>query len=174
MTRRPTVISVAVILLWCAVLGDLGGRLWMSRWHAPQGVVSGHTWYPDPWDAGSRADFAATAWFTLIALGLGLATGVLAAWLSRAGELVTLVALVVGSCLAAWLMYRHGVHTAPPDPAPIAKTAKDGTRLIGTLVAPGWSARVCLPLAALIGLGGWFLLLPDRKTVGSDEAFSKA
>lgn len=166
----PAALWVLGIVVWCALAGLLAGELWMSRWSPPPGAVVGHVWYPDPWDSGNRSAFAATAWFAMIALGLGIVTGVLAAVLSRAGELLTLLAVLAGTCLASWLMWRHGVHTAPPDPAVAAKTAKDGTRMLGTLSAPGWSARAFLPLGGVLGLGSWFLLVPGRKHVGSEPA----
>ncbi|MFT4262718.1 MAG: hypothetical protein QM572_05005 [Nocardioides sp.] len=164
----------AGIVVWCALIGVVGGWVWASRWTAPTGVVAAHVWYPDPWDSGSRAAFAATASYTVIALILGTLIGLLAAWCSRAGELLTIGAVLAGTCLAAWLMYHHGVSSAPPDPTAAAKKAADGTRMLGTMAPPGWSARACLPLAASLALGAWFLLVSPgnsrRQAVGSDPA----
>ena len=60
--------------------------------------------------------------------------------------------VVVGSVLAGWVMYRVGVALAPPDPGPLARTARAGTRLPGTLKVSGASPFLALPAGALIGL----------------------
>lgn len=152
------------IVLTLAVAGVVCGLFWRSRLHVPHGVVVGGSWYPDPWDAGEQASFASTGWYVLIALAVGVVLGVLTAWFSRAPELVTLVAVLVGSLLAAWLMLAVGLHGAPADPQAAASHASDGTRLTGTISRPGAAAFVTWPLATLVPLGAIFLLFPEHRT----------
>jgi ribose/xylose/arabinose/galactoside ABC-type transport system permease subunit len=138
------------------------GLVWRSRLHVPSGVVAGGRWFPDPWDQGEQSSFAAIGWYVVIALAAGIVLGLLAAWLSRAPELVTLAAVVVGSLLAAWLMRTVGLHGAPPDPGSAAAHAADGTRMSGTIARPGAAAFITWPLAALVTLAVVFLLRSDR------------
>ena len=64
----------------------------------------------------------------------GLVLGALAAWLLDRSELVTLVAVVVGSVLAAYLMLRVGLPPQPAGPRTCSpRTAADGTKLDGAL-----------------------------------------
>jgi len=159
---RRTVAWGAGIVVVLAIVGALCGLLWRSLLDVPHGVVASHQWFPDPWDQGERSSFAATGWYVAIALGVGLVLGVLAAWLSRAQELVTLAAVLVGSMIGAWLMLRVGLHGAPPDPRLAAAHAADGTRLSGTISRPGVAALVTWPMAAVAVVGAIFLLIPTR------------
>lgn len=152
-----------------ALVGVAAGLLWRSRVHAPPGVVVDHHWYPQPWDSGQQADFAATGWYVVIALLAGLVLGLLAARLSRAPEVVTLGAVVVGSALAGWLMLRVGLHGVPPDPRLAAAHAADGTKLSGTVSRPRPAALVALPLGAIGALCAVFLLAPGRAAAPREE-----
>jgi hypothetical protein len=102
------------------------------------------------------------AWYVTIALAAGLVLGILAAWLLDRSELATLLAVVVGSALAGYVMYRVGIHLSPADPRELAKTAADGTKLKGTLRVDSWPPRAAFPFGALVGLAFVFLLLSGR------------
>jgi hypothetical protein len=156
---RPALLWAGGILAVFAVAGVACGLVWRSRLTAPDGVVVGGRWYPDPWDRGEQLSFASTGWYVVIAVLAGVVLGLLAVWLSRAPELVTLAAVLAGSLLAAWLMLVVGLHGAAPDPQAAAAHAADGTRLAGTLSRPGRAALLVWPLAAVIPVGAAFLLL---------------
>jgi hypothetical protein len=160
---RETIAWAVGIVVVLGVVGVVCGLFWRSRLQVPHGVVVGGSWYPDPWDTGERASFASTGWYVLIALAVGVVIGVLVAWLSRAPELITLAAVLIGSLLAAWLMLAVGLHGAPADPRTAAAHASDGTRLSGTISTPGAAAFVTWPLATLVPLGTIYLLLPERR-----------
>jgi hypothetical protein len=149
--------------------GAACGLLWHARLHAPSGVVVGGRWYADPWSSGEQASFASTGYYVVIAVVAGLVLGLVAAWSSRAPELVTLAAVVVGSVVAAGLMMVVGLHGAPPDPASAAAHAADGTRMSGTISRPGRAALIVWPLASILATGAVFLLLGERPH-RSDEA----
>ncbi|MFI2707368.1 hypothetical protein ACH5WX_07470, partial [Nocardioides sp. CER28] len=150
MSDRLTAIRVSRgSLLWAGAIvvafllaGVVGGLVWHSLVDIPRGVVVGHRWYPDPWDTGEQASFAATGWYVVAAAVAGVVIGLLAAWFSRAPEVVTLAAVVIGSLLAAWLMLVVGLHGAPADPQTAAAHAADGTRLTGTISRPGAAAFI--------------------------------
>ncbi|WP_091121198.1 hypothetical protein [Nocardioides terrae] len=152
---------VAGLVAGFAATGAVSGLLWRTRLHAPDGIVVGGQWY-----SGSTHEdsFASTGWYVVIAVAAGLLLGIAAAWLSRAPEVLTLAAVLVGSLLAAWLMRVVGLHGAPPDPARAAAHAADGTRLTGTISRPGVAAFVTWPLAAVLAVGAVFLLLGERPT----------
>ena len=103
-------------------------------------------------EAGLRDDFQGVAWYVAISLVAGLVLGVLAAWLFDRSELVTLVAVVVGSVLAAYLMLRVGTHLSPADPHELAKTAQDGDKLKGALRVTSWPPKGAFTFGALVGL----------------------
>ncbi len=86
---------------------------------------------------GLLAEFAGTGWYVVVAVVAGLVLGLVAGLLLDRDEIVTLVAVVVGSALAAWLMMKVGFHFRPPDPQAIAESAKDGTELPGRLDLSG-------------------------------------
>jgi hypothetical protein len=168
-TTRRSLGWAAGIVVTIAVVGVAGGLLWHSLLHVPHGVVVGHQWFPDPWESGERSSFDATGWYVVIAVAAGLGTGVLGAMLSRAPELWTLLAVMVGSLIGAWLMRAVGLHGAPPDPQAAAKHAADGTRLSGTFGRPGAAALVTWPLAAVLAVGVIFLLVPRRGPTSAEN-----
>lgn len=145
-TRRRWAVpagQAGVILALFAGAGWLCGWLWWKFWSpAPTGVVFGGSWYPDPAAAGLSAEFAGTGTYVVVAVVGGLILGLVAGLLLDRDEIVTLVAVAAGSLLAGWLMHRVGVGLSPPDPAPLAKTLADETRLPGHLVLGGDDVKV--------------------------------
>jgi hypothetical protein len=156
----------AVILALFAGAGWLGGKLWWELWSpAPKGIVFQQQWIPQPYAAGQGADFAGTGWYVVVALVGGLVLGLVAGLLLDRNEIVTLVAVAVGSLLAAWLMLRVGVSFSAPDPEVLAKTAKEGSELPGRLDLAGKltlldydfhdqvrSPMLAFPIGAMAGL----------------------
>ena len=154
-----------IILALFAGTGLLGGWVWWKLWApAPAGAVYEKQWYPKATE-GLLADFAGTGWYVVVALVAGVLLGVLAGLRLDRNEIVTLVAVVVGSALAAWLMMKVGFHFSPPDPQHIADTAKNGTELPGQLELAGSvnlpghrfdevvrSPMLAFPIGALAGL----------------------
>ncbi|WP_182526367.1 hypothetical protein [Nocardioides dongkuii] len=153
---------VAIVVLF-AVLGVLAGLVWYAVWDAPTGVVSQGEWFPSPYDEGQRADFSGTALYVLVALVTGLVGGAVSALLLARHELVTVAAVVVGSCLAALLMFVVGTALGPPDPSELARSASDGTELEGHLHVSGASPFTALPFGALLALIVVFLGTAGRR-----------
>jgi hypothetical protein len=151
--------AVTIVAVFAAV-GAAAGRLWYRLWDAPSGVVAGGQWYTS--EAGLRDDFQGVAWYVTIALAAGLVLGILTAWLFDRSELVTLVAVIVGSALAAYLMLRVGTHLSPADPHEVAKTAQDGDKLKGALTVTSWAPRGAFTFGALIGLAFVYLVSIGR------------
>lgn len=150
-----------VVVALFAGAGAAAGRLWFELWDVPTGVVSGGQWYTD--EAGLRDDFQGLALYVVISAALGLVLGALCAWLLARSEIVTLVAVLVGSALAAYLMYRVGTHLSPADPHELARTAADGTKLKGSLRVTAWPPRGACTFAALIGTAVVFAVSLGRR-----------
>lgn len=143
----------AVVLALFAGAGAGCGWIWWELWSpAPSGVVFQEQWIPQPYAAGQSAEFAGTGLYVVVGIVGGLVLGLVAGLLLDRRELVTLVAVAAGSCLAAWLMLRVGVSFSAPDPEALAKTAKEGTELPGRLVLAGKSPLLAFPVGAMAGL----------------------
>lgn len=158
---RTVLIQVGIVLLAFASVGALCGLLWWHLWTPPTGTVSDHQWFTD--EEGLRGEFSSTGLYVVIAVGAGLLVGALTAFFLDRAELVTLAAVVVGSALAAWLMFQVGLHYSPSDPNQVAETAKDETLLRGHLFVAGKSPFAAFPVGALTGLAIVFLGAAKRR-----------
>ena len=127
------------------------------------GVVAGHQWYTS--EAGLRDDFAGIGWYVAIACSPGCCWA-LAAWFFDRSELVTLVAVVVGSVLAAYLMLRVGYHLSPPDPDELARTAA-GRHQAGRSAPGGAGPRGARSPSARCS--GWRWSTPHHRPVRPTE-----
>jgi hypothetical protein len=143
-------IQALVILALFVAAGAAAGRLWYHLWDVPSGVVASGDWYTN--EAGLRDDFQGVALYVAIAAAAGLLLGIVCAWLLGRSELVTLLAVVVGSALAAYVMLRVGTHLSAPDPHQLAKTTQEGDKLKGALRVASWPPRGAFTFGALIGL----------------------
>jgi hypothetical protein len=152
-------VVVSVVLLVAA--GALAGVVWVWLWTPPTGVVLDHQWVQD--ESGLRGDFSATGSYVAVAAVTGLLVAFLLAVLFDRAEVVTLVAVLVGSVLAGWVMYRVGVALSPADPRALAESAEDGTRLPGRLAVDGDSPFRAFPGGAMLGLVIVYLGLSRRR-----------
>src|SRR5689334_7788511 len=157
---RPLVEALVILGIF-AVVGAASGWLWESRWTAPTGVVYHGKWYPD--GAGTDRMFDGTGSFVVIATLVGLLLGLICAWVFTASEIVTVVAVLAGGAVAAWLMHTVGVHLGPADPVTRAKDAADFTKVGGTLRTYGDGYRVAFPGGALIGSAPVYLRFLARR-----------
>lgn len=156
----PALRQVVVVIVVFAVAGALAGVLWEWIWTPPSGVVIDHELLLD--GEGLRSDFSGTGLYVLIAAFGGLLLGVTVGVMSDRHELVTLLAVAVGSVLAAWLMLRVGLALDPPDPGPLARAAEDYTRIPDELHVEGRSPYTAFPGGALIGLAVVYIGLSRR------------
>ena len=147
----PYVLEVVAVLVLFAGAGVGCGWLWFHFWDQPTGTVVGKVWYSD--EAGLRDVFDSTALYVLFAAAGGVVVGGLATLFGRRSPLATMVAVLAGSALAAWLMLRTGLELSPKDPEVLAKTAADGTELRGRLSLEGAnSPYLAWPLGSLVVL----------------------
>lgn len=141
--RRAVVGRVAVVLATFAVVGALAGVVWEWLWTPPLGIVYHGQWILEP--AGPDYAFSGTGWYVVVALVAGLLTALVLGWVLVSGELTTLLAAVVGSVLAGWLMFTVGHTLGPPDPRPRAAAMDDLERLPSDLRVAVKDADPLLP-----------------------------
>lgn len=165
----PPTLEIAAVLVLFAAVGAGCGWLWFELWDQPVGTVAGGEWFAD--EEGLRTVFDGVAWYVVLAAGGGLLAGGLATLLGRRSPPVTLVGVVVGSFLAAWLMLRVGLHLSPADPDALARSAADGTELRGRLSLEGArSPYLAWPFGSLLALMVLNFLLSSRDEIKSREA----
>ncbi|GAB4007556.1 hypothetical protein [Nocardioides ultimimeridianus] len=136
----PVVGLLVAVLLLSAAAGAIGGWWWWRWWSpAPDGVIGQRTdtgeiaWFAEPFDPGQA--HVASSTFEYVALGFGLAllVGVVAGLLGRNRSLLTLVPVVGGSALAAYVMWAVGMAFSPADPQQWAVAANIGHHYPGSL-----------------------------------------
>ncbi|MFE4002426.1 hypothetical protein ACFX43_26985 [Nocardioides sp. YIM B13467] len=163
---RPVLVQVAIIVAAFIVGGLAAGLAAATLWTPPTGMVLEDKWYRglisiDPPAIGQNIDqgvFAATGWFSVCAIVLGLLVGIAAAvWLNRS-ELVTLGALIVGGAIGGGLMLVITSLLSPEDPNGLAKGAADGTVLEDSFqLASPWLVLL-VPGSAMLALMVIFLM----------------
>lgn len=158
---RRALVEAAAILVLFAVAGAASGWFWEQRWTPPDGIGYHGKWYP--YGTGVEHAFDGTGSFVLIASVVGLVLGLVCAWSFTASELGTVVAVVVGGALAAWVMHRVGLSLAPGGLAERARNATAAVPLKGSLRTYGDSYRVAFPGAAILGPALMFLCFPPRR-----------
>ncbi|TQL69208.1 hypothetical protein FB381_3112 [Nocardioides albertanoniae] len=163
---RPVLIQAAIVLAAFVVGGVVAGLAAATLWTPPTGMVLEGKWYRglisiDPPAIGQNIDqgvFAATAWFSVCAIVLGLLVGIAAAiWLNRS-ELVTLAAVTLGGAIGGGLMLLVTSLLSPEDPHGLAKGAADGTVIQDSFqLASPWLILL-VPGSAMLALMVIFLM----------------
>ena len=168
LSRTRVAVRAAVCVAVFALAGALGGVLWRHLWSPVTGVVQQHQWFPTPYDAGEQHDFNGDAWYFIVALASGIVLAAVAVLVMRGAELVTLLAVAVGSVVAGLLMWRVGLVGNPADPVQLAKHAADGTKLPSRLYLANAVPLTAYPLGALGTLMSVFLTTghPAQRAVG--------
>jgi hypothetical protein len=95
--------------------------------------------------------FDNVGWYALLAGGFGLLLGAVLASRRRTHEVVTLLAIVAGAFLAAWLSARVGTWLGPDDPNQVLANAKVGATAPDRVVVTADSAYLMWPISALVG-----------------------
>jgi hypothetical protein len=139
-----------IVLVVFAAVGALAGVVWEWLWDAPVGFAYGHKWLPDL--AAARAEFSSTGWYVVVAAAAGLLTAAALAMAFDRWEVLTLVAVLAGAALAAWVMLQVGQALGPPDAQAAAAKAADGTKIPADLTVAGKSPFVAFPASALVAV----------------------
>lgn len=183
--KRRTLDAILIVVAFTAA-GALAGLVWKGLWHAPAGVAFEQQWYLQP---ESYADeFSGTGTYVLIAGAVGLLTALVVAFVHERDEVTTVVAVLVGSALAAWVMYLVGHRLGPDDPRILAQAAADYASLPADLRVhggehaipglegvPGWHGRIpgppflAWPIGAMAGLALVYFFFVGRGTHGPSQ-----
>lgn len=155
-SARRILLEVSAIVAVFALVGVACGFLWEIVWTPPGGAAVHGKWLLD--DKGLPNDFAGTGLYFLIAALAGLVLGILVARLVTRDELVSLAAILVGSVLAAYLMWLVGTSLGPADPAILARTAKDLEPIPGDLRVQGKGAFLGFPFGSMLGASTAYFL----------------
>lgn len=183
-SRRLPIAAAALavgVLVLAAALAALGGWWWWRWWSpAPMGEIYkrqdlSYGWYANPLDPGQAHVAASTFEYIVAGFLLALVLGALAGLLGRNRALVALAAVLVGSALAAFVMWRVGTAMSPPDPSRWADAAHYGKHFPGALTVAGWPSYLVWPLGALLGFVAVMLFLSgdgrrDREDPGSETS----
>jgi hypothetical protein len=145
--RRSVVLAVGVVVAY-VVVGVLAGVVWERLWTPPDLIVRDHqavyTGY-----ASLRRVFTGTGLYALIAAVASAVLALVAGLLARRHELIVLAAVVAGSGLAAYAMFRVGTSLGPGDPIAAAAHAANGTTLHGRLDVKGRTPFLVWPMVSL-------------------------
>lgn len=162
---RASLLQALGVVLVFVVAGAALGWVWERWWEPSTGTVFRKEWFPvDPdgrYDLDAlRNEFAGTAQYVVLALGGGVVLGALSSLVLVGRELVALLVVVLASLLAAVVMWQVGVALGPPDPQELARTAGRGATLPSALGLDSLGALLAWPLAAALGTGSAYALLP--------------
>jgi hypothetical protein len=152
--RRAVVLAVGLVVAY-VVVGVLAGFVWERLWTPPDLIVRDHqavyTGY-----ASLRRVFTGTGLYTLVAAVASALLALAAALLARRYELIVLAAVVAGSVLAAYAMFRVGTSLGPGDPIAAAAHAANGAVIHGRLDVKGRTPYLVWPMVSLFV---WALVL---------------
>jgi hypothetical protein len=149
---------VLLTLLAYVVLGAVAGAVWEWVWTPPQQVVSNHqVFYAS--QASLRRVFTGTGLYVVVAAGGAALLSVVVCLLARGRELVSLVTVLVGSCVASAVMRLVGGLLGPDDPLSAAKPT--GTQVVpGELTVHGFTPYLVWPMVSLFVLALVFFAWP--------------
>jgi hypothetical protein len=168
--RRPGLLAsggplrpALLILLTYAVLGAVAGVVWEWVWTPPGQVIDHHQVLYDSYSSLRRV-FTGTGLYALVAAVTSALVALAVTVLTRGRELLVLALVVVGSALAAALMWRVGTLLGPGDPAAIAAHTTGRTSVPGQLEVAGKSPYLAWPMTSLFVLALVYFALPASFT----------
>jgi hypothetical protein len=141
--------DVAVALVAFLVAGVLVGVLWPQLVdpvvveRAELGMLT------DEVALGDRFD--AVGWYSLLGGGFALLLGIALLARRQINEVVTVLAVLAGACLAAWLSAQLGTALGPEDPDKVLAGAEIGATAEERVVLTADVAYLVWPISAMIG-----------------------
>lgn len=138
-----------IVLAAFAAAAVLAGALWPQLVdpvvieRAEQGLLTPEVELADRFDN--------VGWYSLLGGGLGLLLGAVLMARRQADEVVTLLSVLVGACLAAWFSARLGTWLGPADPGATLTEAPVGATAEARVVLGADVAYLVWPISALVG-----------------------
>lgn len=156
-------IEATAVLVVFAVAGALAGAVWFWLWEPPTGVAYQGSFVLD--EQGITAGFAGTGLYVVLGSLVALTLGAVLTLALERDELLTLLVVVAGSFLAAWVMKEVGHALGPPDPGTLApglpdlEPLQDDLRVEGATLHTKWgeltaftSTMLAWPFGAVTGV----------------------
>jgi hypothetical protein len=152
--------TALLVLLAYAVLGAVAGVVWEWLWTPPGQVVQRHQVFFDSY-ASLRRVFTGTGLYVIVGAVASALLALAVALRARGRELLILLLVVVGSAIAAALMWRVGTLLGPGDPASLAAHTTKRTPVPGRLTVEGTSPYLIWPMTSLFVLTLVFFAWPS-------------
>jgi hypothetical protein len=143
--------TALLVLLAYAVLGVVAGVVWEWIWTPPGQVVQRHQVFFDSY-ASLRRVFTGTGLYVIVGAVASALLALGVTLLARGRELLTLLLVVIGSAMAAALMWKVGTLLGPGDPAALAGHTAKRTSVPGPLTVEGKSPYLIWPMSSLFVL----------------------
>jgi hypothetical protein len=140
-----------LVLLAYAVLGAVAGVVWEWVWTPPGEVIQQHQIFYDGYPSLRRV-FTGTGLYVLVGAPASALVALAVCVRTRGREVLVLTLVVVGSSVAAALMWWVGTHLGPSDPTGLAAHTVTRTRVSGNLTVGGKSPYLVWPMASLLVL----------------------
>lgn len=146
---RPLLVDLGVIVGVFLLAGVATGVVWpllvdpVTVTRGELGISTG--------EVALAEQFDNDGWYSVLAGGCGLVLGlVLMAW-RRTNEVVSLLAVVGGAFLAAWVSAEVGSLLGPDNPDEVLATAELGATATDVVVLSAEAAYFVWPIAAVLG-----------------------
>jgi hypothetical protein len=160
----PARTAVSILLAY-AVLGAVAGVVWETIWTPPGQVITQHQVFYDSY-ASLRRVFTGTGYYVMVGAVASALLALVVALLARGREILTLVLVIIGSLVAAWVMLKVGTALAPGDPAGLAAHTTARTPVQGQLQVQGKSPYLIWPMTSLLVLALVFFAWPSSHLSG--------
>lgn len=147
--RRALLADVLVVLGAFAVAAVVVGVVWPQLVDPVVVEVTEMGLLTDEVALGDRFDVV--GWYSLLSGGFSLVLGALLVAVRRSHEVVTVLAVLVGACLAALLAARIGTWLGPDAPARVLADAEVGATAEDRIVLTAEVAYLAWPISALAG-----------------------
>ncbi|WP_151082662.1 hypothetical protein [Nocardioides cynanchi] len=162
---------VVEVLIAYAVVGLVAGLVWEAVWTPPDQLVQQHQVYPVDYESLRRM-FTGTGLYVVVGSVASALTALAVGLLARARELAVLVAVALGSALAAGVMREVGISRGPVDPTTVAASLADGVHVHGALTVSGFSPYLVWPMVSLLVLAVVFFAWPRTTSTEAPDVAS--
>jgi hypothetical protein len=164
--RLGAVLLVLEVLIAYALVALVAGLVWEAVWAPPDQVVQQHQVYPADYESLRRI-FTGTGLYVIVAAVGSSLTALVISLLTRRRELLVLVAVALGSGVAAGVMREVGISRGPVDPTTLAADTANGVHLPGALDVSGFSPYLVWPMTSLLVLALVFFAWPRNTDAGA-------
>ncbi len=145
-------VDAAVVLAWFVVAGVVAAVIWWQFAPLPFYTRTGAGAVMDQIQLGRQV--AIDGWYFLLAVGLGLVSGIVLAGWRRRDAVATIVLVTIGAMAAAWVVIGLGLWLGPPDPHSLMGHLRVGQHAPVQLRLTSRGEWLVWPMAALLGCLG--------------------